>query len=1069
MRKRILSVALAVGAAFLVSGHIVAQVKVWQGTYELPTCGEDLPDPNPPFDIYATSRFNYPYTLRTGLTGVKAPHVWRAIFLENQYLKCTVLPDIGGHIYTCVDKISGQPMFYANPSIKKAQIGYRGAWAAFGVEFNFPISHNWVSMSPVDFAYRSNSDGSASVWVGNIDRVYGMQWQVELVLRPGSTVLEQHTTLYNRSDLRHRYYWWSNAGLPISNDSRIDYPMQFVASHGFTDIYPWPVGPQGNKDLSVIKNHTIGPVSYFAYGTKEPFMGLWNPETKTGTAHFAQYQDLPGKKIWSWGVDPDGLAWRKALSDNDSGYVEMQAGLFRNQETYAFLDPGQIIHFTEYWMPIRDTGGVTRANLAGIVRLEVKNSAAFVALNVNEQLRGAQISITKNKSVLLDETTDLTPDKTWSRSFPLQEPSAKITFELRDKSGQSLLKQTNNDYDWDSPDSVKTGPQDAIHFPQPANRTDDDWLQLGRNQELNGELIVALATYRDGLSRYPSSQSLTIAAGRLAAVLQQYPDAVRLLSSAQRRDTPNSVIAYYLGVAEDGLGQTRAAETAYEVAYRQDSLRGAAALRLAELQARQDKLPDAAAYLRSAVVTMPTTFRPLEELEAVLRAGGNKDEANNLAQQGLTLQPTSDFLKQEIGRSDVAHLAADPYRVLGVAAEYMRLGLYRNALDVLARNYPAIPPNQSEPGSVLPQNNPLVLYYAAYCNRQLSADNQKNWQAASKLSASYIFPTSETDRIVLEAAVSANAKDATAHFLLGTLLFSKGMTDSGIAQWQIAKQLSPHLPVIDADLGQALLQLKHNSQQAIASFHDGIRNDPDNEALYVGLDEAMSLTGASAAERAEALAAYPAADAAQSRMPADLVYQLALERAEEKEFSSALHLFQGRFFPSQEGGITSAQVVFEIKLLQAKADVANANCTSTEVILRDSQAGSLYEIASARGYVKLAELAQSCNHKNESEELLHKAASSDNPDDSYWAIIANENLGSVDPEQARKSLSALLVAAESRADTRSDSSLWWYQVGVLQQALQDETQAQQSFRKALLLPDSHMSHHLARMAMAHQN
>jgi hypothetical protein len=123
-----------------------------------------------------------------------------------------VLPDIGGHLYTCVDKINGRPIFYANPSIKKAEIGYRGAWAAFGVEFNFPVSHNWVSMSPVDFAFAKRDDGSASVTVGNIDRVYGMQWTVELVLRPRSTVLEQRVTLYNRSDVRHRFYWWSMPG-----------------------------------------------------------------------------------------------------------------------------------------------------------------------------------------------------------------------------------------------------------------------------------------------------------------------------------------------------------------------------------------------------------------------------------------------------------------------------------------------------------------------------------------------------------------------------------------------------------------------------------------------------------------------------------------------------------------------------------------------------------------------------------------------------------------------------------------------------------------------------------------
>jgi len=52
----------------------------------------------------------------------------RAIYLENEYLKCSVLPDIGGHLYTCLDKISGKSMFYANPSIKKGSHRYRGAW-----------------------------------------------------------------------------------------------------------------------------------------------------------------------------------------------------------------------------------------------------------------------------------------------------------------------------------------------------------------------------------------------------------------------------------------------------------------------------------------------------------------------------------------------------------------------------------------------------------------------------------------------------------------------------------------------------------------------------------------------------------------------------------------------------------------------------------------------------------------------------------------------------------------------------------------------------------------------------
>jgi len=158
-------------------------------------------------------------------------------------------------------------MFYANPSIKKAAIAYRGAWAAFGVEFNFPVSHNWMTMSPVSFAFEQHEDGSASATVGNFDRVYGMEWTVELILRPKSSVLEERVTLTNRSDARHRFYWWNNAGVEAWDDSRIAYPMQFAATHGFTEIHTWPVDQDG-VDYSLLRNHTKGPVSMFVHGSR---------------------------------------------------------------------------------------------------------------------------------------------------------------------------------------------------------------------------------------------------------------------------------------------------------------------------------------------------------------------------------------------------------------------------------------------------------------------------------------------------------------------------------------------------------------------------------------------------------------------------------------------------------------------------------------------------------------------------------------------------------------------------------------------------------------------------------
>ena len=144
--------------------------------------------------------------------------------------------------------------------------------------------------------------------------------------------------------------------------------MRFAASHGFTEIHPWPVDDDG-IDYSIVRNQTKGPVSMFAMGAAKTSWVCGIPHTNTGTVHFAEYDELPAKKIWSWGVDADGLDWRKALSDDNSAYVEVQAGLFRNQETYAFLEPRQTIRFTEYWMPVREIGGISRANLAGVLNL----------------------------------------------------------------------------------------------------------------------------------------------------------------------------------------------------------------------------------------------------------------------------------------------------------------------------------------------------------------------------------------------------------------------------------------------------------------------------------------------------------------------------------------------------------------------------------------------------------------------------------------------------------------------------------------------------------------------------
>src|SRR6266849_2182912 len=1048
-----------------------AQVSVWQGTLTLPTYEEGPPDPNPPFDQFATNRFNYPYTLRNNLTDRRVDHEWRAIYLENEYLKCSVLPDIGGHLYTCVDKINSKPIFYANPSIKKAEIGYRGAWAAFGIEFNFPVSHNWVSMSPVDFAFAKHDDGSAAVTVGNIDRVYGMQWTVELVLRPKSTVLEQRVTLNNRSDVRHRFYWWNNAGVEVWDDSRIQYPMRFAASHGFTEVQPWPVEADGT-DLSVVRNHTKGPVSLFVHGSREHFMGVWNPRTNAGTAHFADYAELPAKKIWSWGVDADGLDWRKALSDNESGYVEVQAGLFRNQETYAFLQPRQTIRFSEYWMPVREIGGISRANLAGVVHLGRKDDALLVGLNVNNEMKNATLRISDGNQRIFDENADLAPERVWSHQARLANPQDKYTFELRDDHGAALLRQTEDEYDWTPAADVHVGPQTTYRIPSAEKRSEDDWIQLGNQKELDGKLLQALETYKQALRKYPDSFGGQKAAGRLCASLLRFAEAKNYLEAVHARDTTDTEVSYYLGLAYEALGEARSARAAYEATHLLPAFRAPGALRLGELSAREGDLHQAEVYLQQALLAAPNDVRTAEELAAVRQALGKSEAARSLAQEWLARFPQSYFLREQLATPNLNHLANDADRVLNVAAQYLRLGMYQPALEVLSREYPAVVPDESEPGVLPPQRHPLVAYFRAYCLEKLGRPASAVYEGASKLSTAYVFPSRVEELDVLRAALRDNVADGTAHYLLGTLYFSRGLTDEALAEWYAARKFAPSLPVLNASIGLALLHVKNDPEQALASFREGLRGDRNNVELYVGIDRALSLLKRPAKERVKALELYPD----RADMPTRLIYELILNLAEAGDYDAATTLFRNRFFAREEGGTNVRQVWIEVQLQHALWLARTGRCSEalsgvehlpSEVPdLSFTRTGLEPILRSARTNYLVGELYGSCGEAAKSKSRFELAVARLTPDQITWAYMSARKLPGFDQSQWQRRLESALDSARSLGQTSSLPGWWFYNCGLIDTALGHAADAEAEFRNALLMPDHLLAYHFTRLALA---
>jgi tetratricopeptide (TPR) repeat protein len=229
----------------------------------------------------------------------------------------------------------------------------------------------------------------------------------------------------------------------------------------------------------------------------------------------------------------------------------------------------------------------------------------------------------------------------------------------------------------------------------------------------------------------------------------------------------------------------------------------------------------------------------------------------------------------------------------------------------------------------------------------------------------------------------------------------------------------------------------------------------------------MSLSRVDAKDRARALGRFPGVtgSSAPAAMPSSLVYQLALTRAEAGEYDAALALFKGRFFPSEEGGVSATQVMFEIELMKAGAEAAAGQCASIKELLSKPQPGLALNGAVARAYFREALQAQSCKLDAQSRELLEKAADSKNSADAAWAAKASRLLGREDAQQ-KQNLEASLASADRVKDTSSYTGWWWYNMGTIEAELHHNDRALAAFRKALLLPDSLMSHHLSRAAIA---
>src|SRR2546422_11001958 len=123
----------------------VSSVQVRVEDLVIPTYEPAAPDRNPMFlekRVYQGSSGKvYPLPFIDRIAENKTDRAWQTVWLENEFLRVMILPEIGGRIHAIQDKTNGYDLIYNQPVIKPALVGLAGPWASGGIEFNLPQHH----------------------------------------------------------------------------------------------------------------------------------------------------------------------------------------------------------------------------------------------------------------------------------------------------------------------------------------------------------------------------------------------------------------------------------------------------------------------------------------------------------------------------------------------------------------------------------------------------------------------------------------------------------------------------------------------------------------------------------------------------------------------------------------------------------------------------------------------------------------------------------------------------------------------------------------------------------------
>jgi hypothetical protein len=286
----------------------------------------------------------YPYISYCETSNRPVLKKYHFIVLENDQVKITLCPDLGGKVISMILKPSGKEILYTPDVIRYTRILPRFYFVAGGIEVSFPISHSPVQNEKLSYKI-DRTENRVYVTCGERELRFGMQWSVEYSLGPKDRFLSQRVVYYNPGSSTHPWMSWSNAALASAPDTKFYFPKGKVLSHSSViDTIDWE--KKGPKTESDIKEMT----GYFWITKDVNAFGTYTPSSGTGLYHVADEKLAGGVKLWSYGVADDS-AWSLLSTAAHQTYLEIQGGPLGDQSIKAVLQPKEMKWHVEYWFP----------------------------------------------------------------------------------------------------------------------------------------------------------------------------------------------------------------------------------------------------------------------------------------------------------------------------------------------------------------------------------------------------------------------------------------------------------------------------------------------------------------------------------------------------------------------------------------------------------------------------------------------------------------------------------------------------------------------------------------------